>query len=488
MSDAAALLNPDETCWRIESADKVRVIIDGADYFPAVKRAMLSARKTIMMIGWDFDTRLQFEPKGQTLEGPNELGKFLDWLVHDREELDLYMLKWDMGTLEALGRGMVPIAVRPMRFAEHFHFKLDSEHPAGAAHHSKIIIIDDRVAFCGGIDMTAGRWDTREHLDDQSSRGLPQNDEPEKPWHDVTTAVSGSVAAALGDLARQRWYRATGEELSPPEVQTPPGWPDLETTFENVPVAIARTYPDYKDFDEIREIEALYLKAIAQAQETFYVETQYLASAKIARAIADRLAEPDGPEFIVILPHKAEGWLRQKAMDGARERLLRFLWSNDPHGRFRAYYPVTEGGNDIYVHAKVLIVDDKLLRVGSSNLNNRSMGFDTECDLAIEAKACSNPEAVTRTIIALRNDLVGEHLGVEPSRVAEEMDATGSLKAAIERLRDDRRSLRPFSNGSLKEDESVLAENELADPESVGRGLAGRLSEGVRELVEEATG
>ncbi|WP_233356157.1 phospholipase D-like domain-containing protein [Henriciella aquimarina] len=480
-------LIPGETCWRSERADSLRIIIDGADYFTAVKRAMLEARHTIMMIGWDFDTRIEFEPDGQTMDGPDTLGDFLVWLTKTREDLQLYMLKWDLGTLQSLERGMVPIAVRPMRLARNFHFKLDTEHPTGAAHHSKMIVIDDQVAFCGGIDMTAGRWDTRDHLDEQPCRVMPGDGEPLKPWHDVTTAVSGSLAGVLGDLARQRWYRATCDRLDPPEDDGgAPAWPDLETTFEDIPVGVARTYPDYKDFPEVREIEALYLKAIAEVCETFYVETQYLASARIARAIAERLAEPDGPEFVIVLPHEAEGWLREKAMDGARKRLLEYLWANDPHDRFAAYYPVTEGGAGIYVHAKVLTVDDRLLRVGSSNLNNRSMGFDTECDLAIEAAACDDPGAVSETIMGLRRDLLCEHLDVS----AQDYDATlaqeGGLIAMIEALRGDGRSLRPFTRNGVNGDASVLAENEFADPEAVGDGLADRLAGGLHDLLENA--
>ncbi len=461
----------------------MRIIIDGADYFPAVKRAMLNAQHTIMMIGWDFDTRIEFEPDGATLEGPNTLGEFLSWFTENREDTRLYMLKWDLGTLQSLGRGMVPMAVRPMRMSENFHFKLDTSHPAGAAHHSKIIVIDDQIAFCGGIDMTAGRWDTRDHDDNQPYRKMPGDGEPLKPWHDVTTAVSGPLAKALGDVARQRWFRATGQRINPPGLDGRPVWPGLETTFERLPVAIARTYPDYDGFPEAREIEALYLRAIAEVRQTFYVETQYLASARIARAIAERLAEADGPEFVIVLPQKAEGWLRQKAMDGARERLLNYLWANDPHGRLAAYYPVTQEGAAIYVHAKVLIVDDWLIRVGSSNLNNRSMGFDTECDLAIDARDCAEPDAVGARILELRHDLVCEHLGVGESAFAEQLEASESLISAIEGLRGDGRSLRPFTRGEVKEDANILAENELADPEAVGDGLADRLMDGIRDLV-----
>lgn len=477
------LLTPGETCWRIEQADRLRVIFDGADYFRALKRAMLAARRTIMMIGWDFDTRIEFEPDGATMEGPNDLGSFVKWITENRRDVDLYMLKWDLGTFQALGRGMVPMALRPIRGADNFHFKFDTEHPAGAAHHSKIIVIDDQVAFCGGIDVTAGRWDTSDHLDNQPYRHMPGESDPSKPWHDVTTLASGPVAAALGDLARERWFRATGDRLPTPE----PGetiWPGLDPTFTDIPVAVARTYPDHNEHPAVREIEALYLRAIEAARETVYVETQYLASATIARAIAARLTERDGPEFVVILPETSEGWLRQKAMDGAREKLLRYLWANDPHGRFHAYYPVTEGGAAIYVHAKVLVVDDRLLRIGSSNLNNRSMGFDTECDVAIEAVGCPDPAAIAERFRSLRNDLVAEHLNVDRDDLDAAIEDAG-LAGAIEQLRGDGKSLRPFTRSDISDDDSAIAENDLADPEGVEGGLGERMADGVRDFVRE---
>ncbi len=474
-----------ETCWRIEEADRVRVIIDGADYFRAVKRAMQDARQTIMMIGWDFDTRIEFEPEGATLDGPNQLDDFLAWMSETRPNVHIYMLKWDFSAIEALGRGMIPMGWRSLSFAENIHFKFDTAHPFGAAHHSKIIVIDDQVAFCGGIDLTAGRWDTSEHLDDQPLRHMPGVSETSKPWHDVTTALSGPAAASLGDLARERWFRATGETLTPPVPEEGISWPDLDVTFESVPVAIARTYPDYKEYPEIREIETLYLGAIAAAKSVFHIESQYLASATIAQAIVERLQESDGPEFVLVLPQNAEGWLRQKAMDGARERLLRYIWRNDPHNHFAAYYPVTRAGAPIYVHAKVVTVDDWLLRVGSSNLNNRSMGFDSECDIAIEAGLCPDPEAAARTIVSLRNTLLGEHLGVSPDEV-EAAAAELGLIGAIEKLRGEGRSLRIFSHEDIEGEDSILAENEFADPEGVDGTLFQRLKDGLADLVKNA--
>lgn len=475
-------LVPGETCWKIDRADKLRIIVDGAEYFRTAKRAILNARQTVMMIGWDFDTRIDFEPEGATMEGPNGLGDFLSWITEERKDLSLYILQWDLGTFQSMARGMVPIAVQPMRMAENLNFRFDTAHPAGGAHHSKILVIDDEIAFCGGIDLTAGRWDTREHLDDQPCRHMPGEDEPSKPWHDVTTAIMGPLAFHMGELARQRWFRATGEHLDPPRRGDTAAWPAETPTFEGVPAAVARTYPDYGDYPESREIEAIYLNAIATVRDKFYVESQYFASARIARAIVARLAEADGPEFVVILPETSEGWLRQKAMDGARKRLLTYVWANDPHNRFAAYYPVTADGALIYVHAKVTIVDDWLIRVGSSNLNNRSMGFDTECDVAIEAGACPDPAAVSKTLLSLRSDLMSEHLNVTAEVLKATLSETGSLIATIERLRDEGRSLRPFTPEHIEDDASVLADNEFADPEAVESGVGERLSEGLKDL------
>ncbi len=93
--------------------------------------------------------------------------------------------------------------------------------------------------------------------------------------------------------------------------------------------------------------------------------------------MAARLREPDGPEIVVVNPETADGWLEEKAMGSARARLLRLVRAADRFGRFRLYTPVAAGGTPIYVHAKVLVMDDRLLRIGSSNLNNRSLGYDT---------------------------------------------------------------------------------------------------------------
>jgi phospholipase D1/2 len=457
-----SILRPGRNCWRIEQADRLALIVDAADYFRAVKAAILEARHSVYLIGWDFDARIKFEPERQTLEGPNKLGPFLRWIGKTRPHVQVYVLKWDLGTLQALGRGSTPLFVLDWVTSRSIHFKLDGAHPKAAAHHQKIIVVDDVLAFCGGIDMTADRWDTREHRDDDPRRTRPSG-RRYGPWHDASTVVDGAVAGGLGDLARERWRRASGEALDRPPPR-PPIWPEgISPTFTGIDVAIARTRPEHGEAAAVHEIEAFYLDAIAGAQHAIYCESQYFASRRIVEAMAARLREKDGPEIVVLNPESADGFLESVTMDTARARLLKLIHEADSFNRFRIFNPVTERRAPIYVHAKILIIDDRILRVGSSNINNRSMGFDTECDLIVEV---DRDDAKGReTVTAVRNDLLGEHLGVDPARVAEAIDAKDSLARAIDSLLGDGRSLVPYVPDETNVVEEALAENDLFDPE-----------------------
>lgn len=478
------VLAPGRTCWRIEQARRFALIVDAADYFRYAKAAMLKARSRIVLIGWDFDVRIRFEPEQATLEGPNRLGDFLTWLPEHRPDLRIFVLKWDLGVLQTVARGMAPLFIRNWTTDARLRFKLDSVHPPGAAHHQKIIAIDDAFAFCGGIDITVDRWDTREHLDHHPCRVEPGG-EAHGPWHDATAAVDGDAARAIGELARERWRHATNETLAPVAAGNDP-WPDgLVPTCERVHVGIARTLPEYDGRKPVAEIESLYIAAIASARRSLYLESQYLASRKLAQALAARLAEPDGPDIVLVLPASAEGWLEQKAMDGARVRLLRMLWDADAHHRLGVFYPVTAGGEPIYVHAKIMIVDDVLLRVGSSNLNNRSLSFDTECDLALEASGnTTGDETLRDTLGRIRTDLLREHLDVSAEMLRDALAReAGSLLAAIESLRAPGRTLLRFTEADVAGDESALAENDLLDPERRAGSFLGRLTAGASDFM-----
>jgi len=469
---ALGILRPGETCWRIAHADRMSVIVDAAPYFATLHAALQQARHNVIMIGWEFDTRISLVPQDEDGGTPTKLGKFLNWVVRENPDLNIHLLEWDIGMVQVLGRGSTPLRIANWLFDRQIHLKLDHAHPTAAAHHQKIVVIDDALAFCGGIDATTDRWDTHEHLDDHPLRKRPTTGRRYGPWHDAAVAVDGDAARALGDLARDRWERATGDRLDPPPAVAPI-WPQaLLPTFEDIDVAISRTAPAYEGHGAVHEIEALYLSIIAAARRSLYIESQYFASRKIAEAIAARLREPDGPEVIIVNPETANGWLEEETMGSSRARLLALIREADHADRFRLYTPVARKGTPIYVHAKIVVMDDRLLRVGSSNLNNRSLGMDTECDVAVEAQADGPQDLDRRRRIAkLRHDLVAEHLDVEPEDVETAVDrANGSLIGAIEALRGSGKTLIPFSPPDLDMVErEVLGENDLLDPERPAR-------------------
>ncbi len=458
-----SILAPGENCWVVDRATRLSVVIDAEDYFAAARAAMLQAKRRIMLIGWDFDSRIRLGgPKGGP-DAPDKIGEFILWLVNRNPDLNVYLLRWDLGAIHTLFRGSTIFTFMKWMAHKRIHTKLDGAHPPGASHHQKIVVIDDSFAFCGGIDMTGDRWDTRGHLDEEPGRKRP-NGRPYPPWHDATTALEGPAAARLGVLARDRWEIAGGDPLRAIE-PTHEAWPDILTPqFHDVDVAISRSRPTLPKLEPIREIEALYLDMIAAAKRFIYAESQYFASRRIAEAIARRLDEPDGPEIVIINPLTANGWLEPIAMDSARARLFEALRRRDTHRRLRLYHPQTAAGKPIYVHAKVMIVDEEMVRVGSSNMNNRSMRLDTECDVTIE-RACPANGACSTAIRTIRDGLIAEHLGVPEAEVTARIDSEGSLIATIEALRGEGRTLVPYEIPDISAVETWLADNEVLDPE-----------------------
>ena len=246
----------------------------------------------------------------------------------------------------------------------------------------------------------------------------------------------------------------------------------MTADFTDCPVAIARTLPEMEDQRGVNEIENLSVDLIAAAERYIYVESQYFASAAIARAIVERLSEPDGPEIVIVNPESADGWLEAEIMNSSRARLYQAVKARDKYDRFRMFHPYNAAGTPIYVHAKILIVDDRYIRIGSSNFNNRSLGFDSECDAAIDASATEG-KAVSGQIARVRNDLLAEHLGKEESDVRNSLAETGSLIATIEALANGGLRIQPYQTPDINAVEEWLADNDILDPKRADDVFAG---------------
>ena len=476
MSDLVPIVIEGRNCWRIERADKARMIVDAADYFALLERLMADAKQRILLIGWDFDPRIALKPDKKGKGEP--LGDYLLRLAHEKPDRDIDILRWNFGGLKQLAMPRILSMVARWKLTRSISFRLDSAHPVGCSHHQKVAVFDDHLAVCGGIDVGARRWDTRGHKDGDPHRTAPDG-KAYMPWHDSTMILAGPVGNALADLGNERWQRATKDPLRDLQGKGE-NWPDdLDPDFEGVDVAISRTRAEYDDVEEIREIEQLYLDMIAAADRFIYFENQYFTSGKIAAAIAERLNEDDPPEFVMVMPQTADGWLEQMAMDAARVKLVRAIAKARHGDRLRVYVPHTAGGDPIYVHAKTAVVDDRLLRIGSSNMNNRSLGLDSECDVTIDAALPAN-RGVEPTIRALRESLIGEHLDVDPADVGRLYETTGSLIDAIEALRGPGRSLELLDLVEPGPFDDYIAEHELLDPENPDAMFEGIAERGLR--------
>lgn len=460
--------------WRYAKATRAHVVVDAAAYFLLMQEAMLRARQRIMMIGWDFDTRVRLGPGrrwwNRPARGrhPARLGAFVVWLVNHRHGLQVRVLKWNFGALKFVFRGTMVFDLLRWFWHPAIDFKFNSAHPLGCSHHQKIVVIDDGFAVCGGIDVTADRWDTREHRE-HDPRRLGPTRRRYGPWHDMTMMIEGEAARALGDLGRARWERAGGVPLEPCAPQSVSAWPErLEAEFTDVEIGIARTVAAWNGHPEVREIEELFAEHIAAARHFIYAESQYFASRRVAEALADRLSAADPPEVVLINPITSNGWLEQTAMDGARVRLLHAVAERDPARRLRVFVPYS-GAKPIYVHAKMMIVDDAILRIGSANMNNRSMGLDTEADLFIDARRPANDRPEVRAAITnLRHGLLGEHCGLPVEAVGPLLAEHGGMAAMIDALPPGSRRLEPFALRALSDAEKALADSALLDPERPG--------------------
>ena len=374
------ILSRGRNVWRIEQASRGAILLDAARYFGALRKSLLRARSSVFIIAWDIDSRARLVGEsGRADDGlPENFIDFLSALVEREANLKINILLWDYSVLYSLERDPVPVSWLQLRTPKRLRFCLADDLPAGAAHHQKLVVVDDVVAFCGGLDVTIRRWDTCEHHPEDPQRLDPAG-EVYPPFHDVQALVEGDAARACGELARERWLRGACER-APQAKGGGDAWPDSVTPdFRDIAVGIARTLPLSDDNEEIREVERLYLDSVARAERSIYVENQYLTFAKFAQVLKARMREVAELEVVFVMPKALNSWIEAGAMELGRARFLAFFAEAGLRERVRFLHPTVERGGqqaDVMVHSKVMIVDDVLLHVGSSNLNNRSMGVN----------------------------------------------------------------------------------------------------------------
>lgn len=433
-----SFLKEGRNVWRVSTAEKVAFLIDAEPYFRRLEPALASARRSIWIVGWDFSPEIRLRP----LDPASPLlGDFLRQLVEANSELEIRILIWGLGP--AYSQKRLSLYAGP-EWADHPRITLcfDTKHPIRGSHHQKIVLVDESLAFIGGIDLTEGRWDTSEHRVDRPKRAKPSG-QAYPPVHDVHMVFCGPAVRPVAELVRRRWQKAKDEWI-PIAEESVDRWPaDLPAQLENCRLGIARTEPRTLFRKGAEEAIRLTLDSIANASDLIYVETQYLSSYEVGKAIAKRLREQNGPEVVVLVTKSSRGIFEQYVMAHNRNRVIRQLRAADKHGRLRMMYamlPAEGGEQELLIHSKVMVVDDRLLRIGSSNLANRSEGMDTECDVVIEARSAREREVVAH----FRDTLLAEHLDCTAQEVAMAHEQAGSLIAAVDRLNVNARCLRSY--------------------------------------------
>ena len=409
------ILSPGETCATVIDPPRSGLLVDGRDFYRALYDACERAERTIVMAGWQFGTGVELL-HGDDAHGcphPTRFVDFLRALCDERPQLEIYLLAWDASAVFALEREPLQKLLFTVRGHRRIHYRMDNCHPVGASQHQKFVVVDRAIAFVGGMDVCESRWDAREHAaecPDRCSRGKPY-----APYHDVQAYLTGDGVDVLRGWFAERWRLATGKALALPDAPRTEIRirPTLALTADRV--ALARTLPEMEEppIAAARELFALHLRAIESAERLIYLENQYFSSDEIAAALIGRMEHHGGPplQIVLVLPAKSAGF-KERISIGAYQRALlaqltRVAAATGHHlGVYYTAAPGADGDVPVFIHSKVLCVDDRLVLVSSANTSNRSMGFDTELGIAWESDA---PTDVLRRV---RIDLLGEHCGL----------------------------------------------------------------------------
>ncbi|MEV4599768.1 phospholipase D-like domain-containing protein [Amycolatopsis sp. NPDC049253] len=376
----------------IRRHNRVEVLIDGEESLPVIENAIRRARSHVHIAGWhaSADFRLTREPGAPTLR---------ELLAETAGRgVGVRVLLWAGPPLPAFQptRGLARKEQRKFSEGTGVRCVLDSRERTMHCHHEKLVVVDDAVAFVGGVDFTALEGDRHD-----------SPDHPPRPigWHDLAARLEGPVVADVAEHFRQRWTEVAGEDLPRPEVPRPAGDSDVQ---------LLRTVPDHTyAFAPRGEFTILdsYLRALRSARRLVYVENQFLWSPEIIEVLLAKLRDPPDERFrvvlVLVLPRKPSN-----GADTTRGQLGRLIDADDGNHRLLATTISAHDGESaapVYVHAKLGIVDDEWLTVGSANLNEHSLFNDTEVNITTDDRAL---------VRATRLRLWSEHLG----RPAAELD------------------------------------------------------------------
>jgi phosphatidylserine/phosphatidylglycerophosphate/cardiolipin synthase-like enzyme len=348
----------------VRPGNALEILIDGEEAFPRITEALRGAQSHVHIAGWYFTPAFAVERTGRATILRNLLADLA-------ERIDVRVLAWAGAPLPLFrpSRRDVRTMRDELTTGTRILCALDAKERPFHCHHEKTIVIDDEIAFVGGLDLTSeagDRFDSTQH----PARGAIG-------WHDACARIEGPAVHDVASHFRTRWCEVTGESLAPTHASDRGGDVDVQivrTVPEKVYAAIPRG-----DFGILES----YGRALRSAQRLIYLENQFLWSPEIATILIDKLARPPHPDFrlVVVLPAKPNN-----GGDDTRG-VLGELIAADRGDRLLACTLYARSGrrsDPIYVHAKIGIVDDEWLTLGSANLNEHSLFNDTEMNVVVQ--------------------------------------------------------------------------------------------------------
>ena len=390
----------------------LQVLVDGETALKTMVEEVRSAVSHVHLTAWFLS------PEFVMAEDGGRPVVVRDLLAEMAARVDVRVLLWAGAPIPVFtpSRRAVRAVRDELRAAGPIRCALDPRERPLHCHHEKTVVVDDRVAFVGGIDWTALAGDRRDSQHHPARAALG--------WHDAAVRIQGPLVADVASHFAMRWRAVTGERLAAPAVPDPAG--------DGVAAQFVRTCPEHV-YPALRDgsfgVLESYVRALRSAQRLIYLESQYLWSPEIVAVLADKLRRPPDDRFrlVIVLPSRPKG-----GGDDTRGALGELIDADRDAGRVLpcCLFARGAGGDDpVYVHAKVGIVDDRWLTVGSANLNDHSLFNDTEANVVTH-----DPELARRT----RLDLWAEHL----ERPAEELE--GDPADVVDRI------MRPAADEQLE--------------------------------------
>ena len=395
-----SILKPNINSSQFIKLKRLGILIDSDEYYQAFFNVTNRAKTSINIHGWEFDSRINLSHVNSNF--PDGLREYFTILAKKNRNLLINIRSWKSSFYLRFGRERFANFKWKLQVPQNIDYRQIRHYALYGSLHEKIAIIDNSCAFIGGMDITKKRWDTQEHIQNDSRRLDPEG-KIYFPIHDIQAVCSHEIAHELNHKI-----------LNHPTDGQSNIWPDtFFSQIENLTVALSRTDPEKK----LTQIEKLYLDAIRSSKKLIYIENQYLSNEVIFDLLVEKLKEIDGPEVIIITPMSYRGFFEKAIYQYSRDKILKKLKEADQHHRLGIFYPSSSNNpNDgfIVVHSKIMIIDDRFMTIGSANLNYRSMRLDRELNISFETM---ENDKIKTFITNIFYRLIAEHLGTTPEHI-----------------------------------------------------------------------